>query len=97
MYCSLVKHSVFSIVKQAVGDHEVEISLQVSDRAIFVSFQFGFYCGEVHGVRDKLQVIWDLRSQEHIFCSRLEASVFNIRIDCYLKNLNGSISLKLLY
>lgn len=70
-HCGFVKHSVLSIIEQAVGDHKVEVSLQVSKRAVLVSLQLGPHGGEVHGLRDKLQVIWYLRCTENTIIGRM--------------------------
>lgn len=55
-----MKHGVLGVVLEAVGDHEVKVLLQVRDGAIGMSLQFGTHGGEVHGLGNKLQVIWDL-------------------------------------
>lgn len=55
-----MKHGVLGVVLEAVGDHEVKILLQVCDGAVGMSLQLGAHGGKVHGLGNKLQVIWDL-------------------------------------
>lgn len=57
---STVEQRILGIVQQAVGHHHVEVYLQVGQRVITVGFQLGAHGGEVHGLADKLQVVWDL-------------------------------------
>lgn len=61
LYGCLVKHGVLGVVLEAVGDHEVKVLLQVCNGAVGVSLQFAAHGGEVHGLGNELQVIWDLR------------------------------------
>lgn len=56
----LVEQGVLGVVLEAVGDHQVEVPLQVGDGAVGVSLQLAAHGGEVHGLGDELQVVGDL-------------------------------------
>lgn len=60
-YCGTMEHRVLGIVAQAVGYHEVEVTLQLCKRAVSVGFQLGAHGGEVHGLGYELQIVWYLQ------------------------------------
>lgn len=60
----LVEKRVLSIVRQTVGDDEVEVVLKVVEAPVLMTVDSFPHGGEVHGVLDVVQVVRNLRETE---------------------------------
>ncbi len=60
----LVEKCVLGVVRHAVRDDEIEVSLKLLQTPVFMSVDAFPHGGEVHGVLDVVQVIWNLQETE---------------------------------
>lgn len=61
LHGSFVEHRLTGVVPQTVRHHQVEVCFQICHGAVLMSLQLLTHGSEVHGLRNKLQIIWNLR------------------------------------
>ena len=57
---SLIEHRIFRVVAQAVGHHQIEVSLNISELGVFVAGDVCSYGSKVHRLFDNGSVVFYL-------------------------------------
>lgn len=84
----LVEERVFGVVQHTVGDDEVEIALELFQAPVMVCVNALPHGGEVHGVRDVVQIVRNLQEMlsvwKYFWVCVSESHVSSLQLWCFI-------------